>query len=59
LTKSGPMAQLQAVGGRTIRAPGEAGRLSFLFSPKPTKKLVRDVQEQTTNTYETRTQWKS
>jgi hypothetical protein len=46
LTKSGPMAQLQAVGGRTIRAPGEAGRLSFLFSPKPTKKLVRDIQEQ-------------
>jgi len=42
--KSGPMEQLQAVGGRTIRAPDEAGRSAFLFSPKHTKKLVRDIQ---------------
>jgi len=38
------MEQLRAVGGSTIRAMDEAGRSSFLFTPKNTKKLVRDVQ---------------
>jgi len=38
------MEQLRAVRGRAIRAPDKAGRSSFLFSPKHTKKLVADLK---------------